>query len=223
MSEYAFNLDEREVYRYLGYGGIVPREGCDAEIKNRIERIEGELTRAAEPRAIWKYYPLTVPEEGVLKLGDIRVKSESLLRNLKGCNEVCMLAVTIGPTPDRFMQRARYTEAGSEYFYQAIGAAMVEEYADHINEVIRQEAQPRGLYLRPRFSPGYGDFDIEHQRDFAAVLNMAKEIGITLTDSCMMVPTKSITAVIGLSQSDTRCPVAGCETCNKSDTCIYKR
>ena len=78
-----------------------------------------------------------------------------------------------------------------------------------------------GYYLRPRFSPGYGDFSIEHQYYITRMIDSAKTIGLTITDSLMMTPTKSVTAVIGLSTSEENCHRQGCEACSKKD-CIYR-
>ena len=87
---------------------------------------------------------------------------------------------------------------------------------------ILAELEEEHLYLRPRFSPGYGDFDICYQEPIVRMLNCAKTIGLTLTDSFMMTPTKSVTAVIGISTQKDRCPISGCEVCTKKD-CEYRR
>ena len=81
----------------------------------------------------------------------------------------------------------------------------------------------KGLHARPRFSPGYGDFPLEVQRDFERILEMPKTIGVTLSDSLLMTPTKSITAVIGLSEIDTNCEKSGCEQCAMAGKCAYFR
>ena len=91
-----------------------------------------------------------------------------------------------------------------------------------MNEEIRREAAERGLFLRPRFSPGYGDFSLEHQREFFRILEVQKKIGVTLTESLLMMPSKSVTAVIGLSEENTHCMLQGCEACGKRD-CSFRR
>ena len=80
----------------------------------------------------------------------------------------------------------------------------------------------KGLYLRPRFSPGYGDFSLSCQRAVLDALDAGKHLGIKLTDSFLMMPSKSVTAVIGVSQKPHRCDVKGCEACGKTD-CLYRR
>ena len=105
---------------------------------------------------------------------------------------------------------------------QACAAALLEEYCDSEQEKIARELEPEGLYLRPRFSPGYGDLDIHYQKPLMRMLDCAKKIGLTMTDSYMMTPTKSVTAVIGASPLKERCPMAGCEACGRKD-CEYRR
>ena len=84
---------------------------------------------------------------------------------------------------------------------QACAAAELEEYCDEQQKKISTELEKSGLYLRPRFSPGYGDFPIEFQEPIMRMLDCAKKIGLTMTDSYMMSPTKSVTAIIGIKKT----------------------
>ena len=101
-------------------------------------------------------------------------------------------------------------------------AFIVKEVINDYNERIRQDAAQRGMYCRPRFSPGYGDFPIAHQRDFSRLLDTPRKIGLTVTESCLLAPIKSVTAVIGLSETPQPCHRKGCEECGKTD-CAYRR
>ncbi|MBQ1290184.1 MAG: Vitamin B12 dependent methionine synthase activation subunit, partial [Lachnospiraceae bacterium] len=159
--------------------------------------------------------------QSLLRFGGMEVRSKGLARNLAGCREVCLLAATIGPGVDLLIRRAQVSAMSRAVIFQAAGAAMIEAYVDGLNEQIRQEARARGLFLRPRFSPGYGDFSLEHQTDFARVLEMQKTCGITLGSSLLMTPSKSVTAVIGLSGHGTDCREPGCEEC--THPCEYRR
>ena len=101
-------------------------------------------------------------------------------------------------------------------------AAAAEAFCDEVNDNLRLQAESEGLYLRPRFSPGYGDLSLDCQRTFLRMLNAGKEIGLTLTDSGLMVPIKSVTAIIGISSVPTACHRQGCEACAKTD-CSFRR
>ena len=101
-------------------------------------------------------------------------------------------------------------------------AALLEEYLDECQEELRLEQEAQGLYLRPRFSPGYGDFSVLHQGEILRMLDAPKRIGLSVTDGNMLTPTKSVTAVIGVGRTQLSCHVKGCENCGKSD-CAYRR
>ena len=204
----------------LGYRGI---HASDPEITRMIEVCKEELLQEITPSSVYQSFPIIWNENGFCSFASILVDSRSLMRNLAGCTEVVMLAVTLGPGPDRLIRRAEVRNMLKACIYQAAGAAAVEALCDEVNEQIRKEAEERGLYARPRFSPGYGDFPLEVQRDFERILMMRKKTGIALTDSLLMTPTKSVTAVIGLSPEKKACHKAGCEECAMEETCEYSR
>ena len=102
---------------------------------------------------------------------------------------------------------------------QACATTILEEYLDDWQGKMEEEMAKEGLYLRPRFSPGYGDFSIGHQEEILRMLDAAKTIGLTMTAGGMLTPMKSVTAVIGLSRP---CHIKGCEACEKTD-CVYRR
>lgn len=212
-------INRREVERYLGYRGLTT---IDEKMQSVIEECIKDMEEAVTPRCIYKTFPIEWDGESCCFAG-IGVKPGNLTRNLKGCKEIVMLAVTVGPGADRLVKRAEIRDMLKAYTYQAVGAAAVEAWCDEVNERIRTEAAERGLFTRPRFSPGYGDFPLEVQKDFERILEMPKSIGVSLSESLLMTPTKSVTAVIGLSDTSTDCHRAGCEECNMHETCEYSR
>ena len=212
-------VNRKEVERYLGYRGLTT---IDEKMQSVIEDCIREMEEAMTPRCIYKTFPIEWDGESC-EFAGIRVEPGNLTRNLKGCKEIVMLAVTIGPGADRLVKRSEIRDMLKAYTYQAVGAAAVEAWCDEVNERIKQEAADKGLYARPRFSPGYGDFPLEVQKDFERILEMPKSIGVSLSESLLMTPTKSITAVIGLSDRATDCHRAGCEECNMHETCEYSR
>ena len=212
-------VNRKEVERYLGYRGLPT---IDEKMQSVIEDCIREMEETMTPRCIYKTFPIEWDGEAC-EFAGIRVEPGNLTRNLKGCKEIVMLAVTIGPGADRLVKRSEIRDMLKAYTYQAVGAAAVEAWCDEVNERIKQEAADKGLYTRPRFSPGYGDFPLEVQKDFERILEMPKSIGVSLSESLLMTPTKSITAVIGLSDKATDCHRAGCEECNMHETCEYSR
>jgi len=235
-------INRREIYRYLG---IKPNMEPDAATEKLAEECIWELLEKCGPRAYARWFPLRVcSASGAVETVDIgaagagkaqdasdsllldfscfQVRSRSLLRNLQDCSEVILFAATIGEGADLLARKYGRINVAKAVVMQAAAAAMIEAFCDEENEKLRAEAAEKGLYLRPRFSPGYGDFSLNHQRDFARVLEMQKTVGITLTESLLMLPSKSVTAVIGVSKQDARCVLSGCESCRNAG-CAFRR
>ncbi len=212
-----FPWDEREILRYLGYRG----QELSEDMRGMLAECEQELEQAAAPKCFWREYPLTV-RDGVLDMTVLRTESRALARNLGGCKKVIIFGATLGRRVDMLLGRYSRLQMSRAVVLSAASAAMLETYCDEQNERIKEQYFREGWYLRPRFSPGYGDFPLECQREVAAALELSKRIGITLTDSLLMLPSKSVTAVIGVSREPAGCSVKGCEACVKKD-CLYRR
>ncbi len=213
----------KEIQRYMGYRGITD---IAPEMQEKIRKAVDQVSIQSHPRIISKEYPVTVGSNIVtLHTGseDVILGSESLARNLDGCCGALLLAATIGPACDMLVRRAGVTSAAEASIYQAAGAAAIEAFLDDYNEKLKNSYEARGLFLRPRFSPGYGDLKLEYQKDWFRLLDITKQIGIELTDSLLMVPTKSVTAVIGIGISKERTGCAGCAGCNKHATCEFSK
>ena len=210
--------DRKEVLRYLGYKhGATP----DEEITARIDACEQALLAVIEPRNVQKILPLEI-RESLIRIGSAEVTSEALAKHLAGCSRVMLFAATLGIGPDRLIQRAQVTRISDAVLYQAISAAMIEAWCDSVNKEVRDDAAARGLYVRPRFSPGYGDLGLDCQEELFRVLELPKRIGVTLTAGLLMIPTKSVTAVIGLSETDGGSCAGGCASCGRTD-CAFRR
>lgn len=211
-------IDRSEIYRYLGYQTQRP----DAEIEQKITDGIHALEQEARPKFIYRAFDLGHPAFDRLSIADVVIESADLAKNFADCQKVYLMAATLGIGVDRLIARASAVRMSAAVIYQAVAATMIEAYCDEVNEAIREEAGREGLYCRPRFSPGYGDFSIVHQRDFSRLLDTARKIGLTVTESMLLAPIKSVTAVVGLSGEPQPCHLKGCEACNKSD-CAFRR
>ena len=212
-----FVWNEREILRYLGHRG----QEVPENLMILIRGCEQELEDVGAPRAFWREYPLQIRDH-VLDLGCFQTESRNLERNLKDCERVLLLGATLGSGVDRLLKRYGRLEMSRAVVLQAASAAMLETFCDEQNETLKQEYLKKGWYLRPRFSPGYGDLKLECQGPLVAALELSKRIGVTLTDSLLMAPSKSVTAIIGASRLPKDCTVHGCESCARTD-CLYRR
>ncbi len=208
----------KEAIRYLGYG----KTAIDDKILSMIQECFEELETISVPKCVYRIFELSFPQEDELQICNLHIKSKNLYKNLRGCEQVVLYGTTLGSVVDRMLRTYEITDMAKAVVMQACAAAMLEEYCDKVQNEIAMELSAEHLYLRPRFSPGYGDFSILHQRDILDMLDAPKRIGLTMTDAYMLAPTKSVTAVIGVSKTKEPCHQKGCEECTKVD-CLYRR
>ena len=115
------------------------------------------------------------------------------------CIGTVVLAATLGWEGDRMLRECSVRDMAKGVIMQATLAAYLEESLDGLQEQIKKAYAEKGLYLRSRYSPGYGDFPISLQKKVLEWTQAPKRIGLTVTESCMLSPTKSVTAFIGFS------------------------
>ncbi len=142
---------------------------------------------------------------------------------LKDSQKVLLIAATLGIYVDKLLRKIQITDMAQAVVFDSMASVAIEQFMDKIEEELK--IMYKDYYFTNRFSPGYGDYPIEKQRNIVRILNTEKKIGLNLTQSLMLNPTKSVTAVIGLQKS----PVKGgdgciskCAKCNKKD-CLYRK
>ncbi|MCR4610394.1 MAG: hypothetical protein K5644_00695 [Lachnospiraceae bacterium] len=230
------DVNRREIARYLGYKSI---DDLDDKTAKVIDECINEIMDVIEPKSCYDTFPIQW-NNNKCEFAGIDVTSKALIKNLAGCSKVIMAAVTIGPGVDRLIRRAEVRDMSKAYILQCVGTEVVEAWCNKINRELSDELRAKGLYTRPRFSPGYGDLPLELQQDFERVLKMRKNIGISLSSGAVMTPTKSVTAIIGISDKERNnagnfnkragddCEEdnvykTGCDACNMNDTCTFKK
>lgn len=208
-------VNRREIQRYAGIQEELPA------LTALLEETLDEVTPLLTGKVCWSEFPVSGTDSG-LDLGFTESDSEALKRNLAGCERVVVFAATLGLGLDRLIARYGYLSPAKMLMLQAIGAERIEALCDVFCEKIRQDAAQNGLYPVPRFSPGYGDLPLQIQNDIFRVLDCPRKIGLTLNESLLMSPSKSVTAIVGLSPCAGSHPKSSCSRCSKTD-CIYRR
>ena len=212
-------INRKEIYRYLGYGMNEP-ESCVLAL---VDEALLSLLTAIKPKSIYKIYDCRTDKERVF-VGGMEFKRRNLAENLAQCNSAAILAATLGIEADKLLQRCEVVNMAKASVLQACAAACIEAYCNLIQEEIRIAAQKQSrqtLYLRPRFSAGYGDLPLAAQKDIFRALDCTKRIGLTLTQNLFMYPSKSVTAFIGLTENSQNCHIEKCKSCQKTD-CAFR-
>ncbi len=181
-----------------------------------VDTVYLKLRNEVQARYVLQRQSVSVDAQGVTLGCGVRFNSRALARHLAGCEEVLLLGATLGSRVDAAIRRLTLGSVAEGAAAQAVAAALIEAYCDEVQSGLDTGA----LLQRPRFSPGYGDWPLEEQRLLFGVLDCAKRIGLTLTDGLMMAPSKSVTAVIGLSH-DAACVMNKCMTCTNVN-CPYR-
>lgn len=208
-------VDKKEALRYLGVRGEPDTQ--------TLELLDDCTVRLAGVAA-FKHTALELPvaiEDDAIAFSGITVRSRALTRHIAGSTHVLLFAATLGAGVDRLMQVYAATDIPMAAALQACAASLLESGADEAQAGYEKQYAQKGLYLMPRFSPGYGDFSLAVQPDILRLLDAQKRIGLFATKNNMLTPTKSITAVIGVSNQPCG-GKPGCAACNKTD-CAFRR
>ena len=203
-------LDEKEVLRYAGHRG---------ELSAQMQTALNECVKESENAFSYRVCYLTVD---AADLEEKWGKRGELFRNrMQGARYAILFAATVGLGIDRLILQKESVSPTQALFMQALGAERIESLCDCFCEEIKAESEKRGYYTGARFSAGYGDFPLEMQREIFDLLRPEKNIGLTLNDSLLMSPSKSVTAIIPIGKKECE-KTSGCAACAKKD-CQYKR
>lgn len=207
--------DRREVLRYAGVRGEAP------EVETLLESCLSELSGKMTYSVCYAAFPVSV-SEGITCLGFAQCASRSLEQYLRGCEEIVLFGATVGMEVDRLIAKYSRVAPSKALLFQAIGTERIESLCDAFCRDIACEWQTRGFRTRSRFSPGYGDVPLTLQKNIFEALSGLSKIGLTLNGSMLMSPSKSVTALIGLSKENGDDFHTGCRTCQK-ENCEYRR
>ena len=206
----------KETLRYLGLGSAEP----DEKTLEMVNMAIALLSERCRPKNTSRIVEISAGTGDIRLEGGTVIYSESIARVMSGCSEMLVFGATLGAEADMLIKRSSTENIAMGAVMQAAAAAYIEEYCDEIQSELNEKFSARGKPLGDRFSPGYGDFPLEYQRELFAILDCPRRIGLTLTDSFIMIPSKSVTAVIPIGGSCGR--QLGCRYCEKTD-CQYRR
>ncbi len=186
-------IDRREILRYLGIRGEI------SQIEELLMSCLSECKSAFQNSVAYIELPLKIEGE-TLRFGDLSVKSSSLAKHLSGCESAIIFVATVGIEIDRLIAKYSKISPSKSVVFQAIGTERIESLADTFEkETVAEKAKIR-LSTVSRFSPGYGDFPLEFQKEIFSLLDCPRRIGLTLNESMLMTPSKSVSAIIGIKK-----------------------
>lgn len=209
--EKAAQIDLRQAARYFGEPGEP-----DAATLALLARVAPPVLAAAMPRAVWRRCDVAELAAGFLQGQDVPA-------HLSDCDEALLLAVTLGAGVDRQIRLSGIGDIAAGVAADALASALAEQSADQAEALLRQRITAEGRYLTCRYSPGYGDWPVTVQPQAAELLDAGRQIGLYVTDTALMTPRKSVTALLGVSRRPVTGHLAGCGHCALRDRCEYRK
>lgn len=189
------------------------------EAVGRLERAVEIVNSAVAPDYVLYRYTITRENNEICVDGtDLRLTGRGIFQHLTNCDEIALLGATVGSGIDRQVETLNLTDIALAYLVDVCGAVAVEKLCDEVEAQLRAEVNDSGMGVTTRFSCGYDDFPLSTQRSIINVLKLDKRLGIRLTEGDMMLPTKSVTAVLGIGRGVTVWSER-CSSCNKRDNC----
>lgn len=207
-------LPKEEILRYLGHRGQALSPQMDALLDACITETLAIIT----PK--YRYAAYTPQQtETAVQLDTVFLRGADIRALLDGCDRVYLLAVTLGLPIERLIRTKMITHPDQGVILDSCASAAVEALADLAEEEIRRAEQ---LPLTMRYSPGYGDLPLESQRDIVQALDTHRKMGLALTESLLLTPGKSVTAILGVGRSTGR-DQAKCEICKLRGSCAFRK
>lgn len=206
-----------EVLRYMG----VPPHKADSAAFALVDECAGQLLKAAAPRWCGQMFELSVEPDGVRLNSGLLLGGQELKGHLDGCQRAVVFCATLGADVDTLIRRTQYTDMAHALALDCCASALVEQLCDRIEEYVH--TQHPGLHSPYRFSPGYGDLPLGVQCALLDLLDAHRLIGLSATDSCILTPRKSVSAILGLSDTPIPTHKRSCALCPKADSCQLRK
>lgn len=217
MSEISFKINIDEAVRYMGY-----RSAPDERQLEMIRSLAVMLEEKLQPAWVYRVFGLDFTNNGVLLKGtNLLLTGESAARHLSGCDSVVLLCATASAKADELIRLKEREDIALGFMTDCLASAAVEAICNELEKELAARLSTK--FFTWRFSPGYGDLPLDIQPKILDVLNADKRAGVTCTNAKMLIPSKSVTAIIGLSDMPIEKGRRGCAVCNLSGKCEFRK
>lgn len=201
-------LNRNEAVRYLGGSGI----SLNYRMDRLMDECEREILAKSSPKFL--YIEKDLPCEELMQGEDIK-------NHLDGCEKAIVMCATLGAEIDRLIRINQISDMAKAVVLDSFASVAIEQVCSKVDELIAEKYER--YFQTFRFSPGYGDYPIELQKSVLSMLDAPRKIGLATNENSLLTPTKSVTAVMGLSKTPIDRKKRGCAVCNMRDRCKFRR
>lgn len=210
-------INTGDVYRYLGYHNVKP----DDKTKEDVQELSEKLGEIAEYKGTFQIFDIEQGESVSVLGTTLQLTGKDAQTLLAESNRCILMAVTIGQGVDRWIRELQVKDMSKAVIVDACSSSLVEEYCNALEEEVK--ASLEGYFLTDRFSPGYGDLPLDVQPYFCKILDTNKKMGLSLSQTNIMSPKKSITALLGISEKAQPMRIKGCGHCPLKGNCQFRK
>lgn len=190
---------QKEVFRYAGMKG---------EPTDELINVFNECVYLSRDTFAGKICYCELSKEDFLSYLPSAKKSGAVERLLSSAERIVVFVATAGIAVDRLIHRFVNVSPIKALMFQVIGSERIEAICDLFCKDLQEKYAKEGWLASPRFSPGYGDFPLAAQTELFALLSPEKHIGVSLTESLLMMPSKSVSAFVAFT------PENKCDGCH---------
>ncbi len=215
-------VDRKRLCTYLSYSGI----NMDLIHEQQLEETIMLAEESAHALSKYLYLDCKVASNGKIECLHTSLTLPAIPhQNYTSLKQCALFACTIGAEYERLLQRLSMTSALQTLIADSCGSTLVESLADMIEDHIAKDARKRGLYAGQRLSPGYQELDLELSSRILEIVHADTTLGIISNTSKIMIPRKSITAIMYFfsSKQEAHMMRYSCDNCSQYSTCIIRK
>ncbi len=209
---------EIDLETLLALAGYSDKRPAPRRLVSAAEQMIERARALARPRAVYEVYETARAADGSVILGAGRFTGTILTRVLEGSDLAAVYAVTLGPALDDESSRlAAGGDVLSSVLLDTAGSLVLAKASiSFIGRVFAAEAEPRGCVVTSPFGPGQCQWDLAEQRVLFDLIAPSR-VGISLTDTFLMIPKKSVSGIVGIGKPDEVFTTSPCSLCNRKD------
>lgn len=183
---------------------------ADTLLTEQMDRCEKQLIEVAWPKGVYRIMPVD----------GLDLKGSAIKKHLAGCHQMAIMGTTLGAQIDMLIRRSQVRDMADAVILDCGASVLIEQACDLFQGDIAANIEG---YLTGRYSPGYGDLPIETQDRLIQVIDSPRKIGLTVNQSHIMIPRKSVTAILGIADRPVTGYLATCGECRLKDKCQLRK
>lgn len=215
-----FDVDKKEVLRYLGYKDQRYSEALDG----LIDDMRAEIVSISQYKYTYKIVDVVRDANGNVFLKDqpFPLIGESIQHHLKEAEKCVVMAATLGIAVEQRINYYSKVDLTKNFILDSCATQLIEEVCDYVETVVRKDLK-EPFNFTFRYSPGYGDYPITVQNQLVHFLDGYRKLGLSVTENHLLIPRKSVTALIGLQKKPISEDRDKCASCLQLGDCKFRK